>query len=330
MASYLGRRKFLATLGGAAAAWPLVARAQQATPVIGFLNAASLDGYRPMLAAFHRGLQGSGYVEGGNVAIEYRWADYQIDRLPALAADLVHRQVTVIAATTTPAAVAAKAATTTIPIAFEMGGDPIRLGLVANLRRPGGNVTGVTNLNAEISPKRVELLHELVPTASVIALLVDPTDPGLAEPVSRASQAAAHALGLHLHVLNASTERDFDAVFSNLTHLRAGGLIIGPGSLFAARSEQLAALAVRHAVPAVFENREFVAAGGLVGYTGSIVDAYRLVGVYAARILKGEKPGELPVQQSTKVEMFLNLKSARALGITVPLPLLGRADEVIE
>jgi putative tryptophan/tyrosine transport system substrate-binding protein len=330
MASYLGRRKFLATLGGAAAAWPLVARAQQATPVIGFLNAASLDGYRPMLAAFHRGLQGSGYVEGGNVAIEYRWADYQIDRLPALAADLVHRQVTVIVATTTPAAVAAKAATTTIPIAFEMGGDPIRLGLVANLRRPGGNVTGVTNLNAEISPKRVELLHELVPTASVIALLVDPTDPGLAEPVSRASQAAAHALGLHLHVLNASTERDFDAVFSNLTHLRAGGLIIGPGSLFAARSEQLAALAVRHAVPAVFENREFVAAGGLVGYTGSIVDAYRLVGVYAARILKGEKPGELPVQQSTKVEMFLNLKSARALGITVPLPLLGRADEVIE
>jgi putative tryptophan/tyrosine transport system substrate-binding protein len=330
MASYIGRRKFLATLGGAAVAWPLAARAQQATQVIGFLNAASLDGYRPMLAAFHRGLQGSGYVEGGNVAIEYRWADYQIDRLPALAADLVHRQVTVIVATTTPAAVAAKAATTTIPIVFEMGGDPIRLGLVANLNRPGGNVTGVTNLNAEVAPKRVELLHELVPTASVIALLVDPTDPGLAEPVSRASQAAAHALGLHLHVLNASSERDFEAVFSNLAQLRAGGLVIGPGALFAARSEQLAALAVRHAVPAVFENREFVAAGGLVGYTGSIDDAYRLVGVYAARILKGEKPGELLVQRSTKVEMFLNLKSARALGITVPLPLLGRADEVIE
>jgi putative tryptophan/tyrosine transport system substrate-binding protein len=330
MASYIGRRKFLATLGGAAVAWPLAARAQQATPVIGFLNAASLDGYRPQLAAFHRGLQGSGYVEGGNVAIEYRWADHQIDRLPALAADLVHRQVTVIAATTTPAAVAAKAATTTIPIVFEMGGDPIRLGLVANLNRPGGNVTGVTNLNAEVAPKRVELLHELVPTASVIALLVDPTDPGLAEPVSRASQAAAHTLGLHLHVLNASTERDFDAVFSNLIQLRAGGLVIGPGALFATRSEQLAALAVRHAVPAVFENREFVAAGGLVGYTGSITDAYRLAGVYAARILKGEKPGELPVQRSTKVEMFLNLKSASALGITVPLPLLGRADEVIE
>jgi putative tryptophan/tyrosine transport system substrate-binding protein len=211
-----------------------------------------------------------------------------------------------------------------------MGGDPIRLGLVANLNRPGGNVTGVTNLNAEVAPKRVELLHELVPTASVIALLVDPTDPGLAEPVSRASQAAAHTLGLHLHVLNASTERDFDAVFANLIQLRAGGLVIGPSALFAARNEQLAALAVRHAVPAVFETREFVAAGGLVGYTGSITDAYRLAGVYAARILKGEKPGELPVQRSTKVEMFLNLKSASALGITVPLPLLGRADEVIE
>ena len=330
MASHIGRRKFLATLGGAVA-WPLAVRAQQpAMPVIGFLNAASLDGYRLQLAAFHRGLQGSGYVEGGNVAIEYRWADNQIDRLPALAADLVHRQVTVIAATSTPGAVAAKAATTTIPIVFEMGGDPIRLGLVANLNRPGGNVTGVTNLNAEVAPKRVELLHELVPTASVIALLVDPTDPGLAEPVSRASQAAAHTLGLHLHVLNASTERDFDAVFANLIQWRAGGLVIGPSALFAARSEQLAALAVRHAVPAVFENREFVAAGGLVGYTGSIADAYHLVGVYAARILKGEKPGELPVQRSTKVEMFLNLKTATALGITVPLPLLGRADEVIE
>jgi len=331
MASYLGRRKFLATLLGGAAAWPLAASAQQpAIPVIGFLNGASLDGYRPMVAAFRRGLQESGYVEGGNVAIEYRWGDNQIDRLPALAADLVHRQVTVIAATTTPAALAAKAATTTIPIVFEMGGDPIRLGLVVSLNRPGGNVTGVTNLNAEVAPKRVELPHELVPTASVIALLVNPTNPGLAEPVSRASQAAAHTLGLHLHVLNASTEHDFDAVFAKLIQLRAGGLVIGPDAFFAARSEQLAALAVRHAVPAVFENREFVAAGGLVGYTGSIADAYHLVGVYAARILKGEKPGELPVQRSTKVEMFLNLKTATALGITVPLPLLGRADEVIE
>jgi putative tryptophan/tyrosine transport system substrate-binding protein len=299
-------------------------------PVIGFLNAASLDGYRPMVAAFGQGLQESGYVEGQNVAIEYRWADNQIDRLPALAADLLHRQVTVIAATTTAAAVVAKAATTTIPIVFEMGGDPIRLGVIASLNRPGGNVTGVTNLNAEVAPKRVELLPELVPTASVIALLINPTNPTLAEPVSRASQAAAHTLGLHLHVLNASTERDFDAVFANLIQLRAGGLVIGPDAFFAARSEQLAALAVRHPMPAVFENREFVAAGGLVGYTGSIADAYRLAGVYVARILKGEKPGELPVQRSTKVEMFLNLKTAASLGITVPLPLLGRADEVIE
>jgi putative ABC transport system substrate-binding protein len=324
------RREFITLVGGAAA-WPLAARAQQPMmPVIGFLNAASLDGFRPMVAAFHRGLQESGYVEGGNVAIEYRWADNQIDRLPALAADVVHRQVTMIAATSTPAALAAKGATQTIPIVFEMAGDPIRLGLVASLNRPGGNVTGVTNLDAEVAPKRVELLHELVPTASVIALLINPTDPALVEPVSRASQAAAHTLGLHLHVLNVSTERDFDAVFANLIQLRVGGLVISPDVLFTSRSEQLAMLSLRHAVPAIYQHRQFVASGGLASYSGSIPDAYRLAGVYAARILKGEKPGELPVQQSTKVEMFLNLKTARALGITVPLPLLGRADEVIE
>ena len=325
------RREFIALLGGAAAAWPVSARAQQLVmPVIGFLNAASLDGYRPMVAAFRRGLQECGYVEGENVAIEYRWADDQIDRLPALAADLVHRQVTVIAATTTPAALAAKAATTTIPIVFEIGGDPIRLGLVASLNRPGGNVTGATQLTVEVAPKRLELLHELVPTASVIALLINPTVRAIAEPVSRTSQAAAHTLGLDLHVLNATTERDFDAVFANLIQLRAGGLVIGAGAFFNTWSEQLAALTVRHAVPAVSSQRRFVAAGGLASYGGNIADTYRLAGVYTGRILKGEKPGELPIQQSTKLEMFLNLRTAKALGVTVPLPLLGRADEVIE
>jgi len=283
-----------------------------------------------MVAAFRQGLQEIGYVEGRTVAIEYRWAEGRTDRLPAMVADLVQRQVTVIAATSTPAALAAKAATTTIPIVFETGGDPITLGLVASLSRPGGNVTGVTQLNVEVAPKRLELLHELVPTARVIALLINPTNVALAEPVTRVSQAAAHALGLDLHVLNASTERDFDGVFASVIQLRAGGLVIGSDAFFTSRREQLAALAVRHAVPTVYENRGFVAAGGLASYSGSIADAYRLAGVYAARILKGEKPGELPVQQSTKVEMFLNLKTATALGITVPLPLLGRADEVIE
>ena len=325
------RREFITLIGGAAVAWPLAAWAQQsAIPVIGFLNGASLDGYRPMVAAFRRGLQESGYVEGQNVAIEYRWADDQIDRLPALAAELVQQKVTVIVAGGTPAALAAKAATTTIPIVFEIGGDPIRLGLVASLNRPGGNVTGATQLTTEVAPKRVELLHELVPSASVIALLINPTVRAIAEPVSRTSEAAAHTLGLDLHVLNATTERDLDAVFANLIQLRAGGLVIGSGAFFATRSEQLAALAVRHAVPAVSFVRRFVAAGGLASYSGNIADTYRLAGVYTGRILKGEKPGELPVQQTTKVEMFLNLRTAKALGITVPLPLLGRADEVIE
>jgi len=331
MTGHIGRREFITLLGGAAAAWPLAARAQQpAMPVVGFLNFASTDGYRPMVTAFRQGLQESGYVESRNVAIEFRWAEGRSDRLPAMAADLVHRQVTVIAATTTPAALAAKAATTTIPIVFEMGGDPIRLGLVASFNRPGGNVTGVTQLNTEVTPKRLELLHELLPTATVIALLVNPTDPALAGVVLRASQAAAQTFGLGLRVLNASTESDFDGAFANVIQLRAGGLVIGSDAFFTSRAEQLGALALRHAVPTVFQTRDFVAAGGLVSYSGAITDAYRLAGGYTARILKGDKPGELPVQQSTKVEMFLNLKTAKALGITVPLPLLGRADEVIE
>ena len=325
------RRAFITLLGGAAVTWPLTARAQQpALPVIGFLNQASPDGYRRMVTAFRQGLQESGYVEGRNVAIEYRWAGGHNDRLPAMVAELVQRQVTVIAATTTPAALAAKAATTSIPIVFEMGGDPIALGLVASLSRPGGNVTGVTQLNVEVASKRLELLHELLPTAIVTALVVNPTNPAVTEVVLRASQAAAQRLGLDLHVLNASSESDFDGVFANVIQLRAGGLVIGSDAFFNSRSEQLAALALRHAVPTVFENREFVAAGGLAAYSGDVADAYRLAGVYAARILKGEKPGELPVQQATKIQLVLNVKTANALGITVPLPLLGRADEVIE
>jgi ABC-type uncharacterized transport system substrate-binding protein len=324
------RRQFIALMGGAAA-WPLAARAQQQPmPVIGFVSSRAPGDAPELLAAFRQGLKDTGFVEGQNVAIEYRFAENQNERLPALAADLVHRQVTVIAATTTPAALAAKAATTTIPIVFEMGGDPVKAGLVASLNRPGGNVTGVTQLNVQIAPKRLELLHQLVPTARVMARLVNPTNPAVFEIQSSSVMSAAHTLGLELHVLNASTERDFDAVFANLIQTRAGGLLIDSDSFFTARQEQLAALTVRHAVPAVYENREFAAAGGLASYGGSITDAYRLAGVYAARILKGETPGELPVQQSTKVELLLNLKTAKALGITIPLPLLGRADEVIE
>ena len=324
------RREFITLLGGAVATWPLTARAQQpGMPVIGFLSSRAPSDTPQFLAAVRQGLKDSGFVEGQNVAIEYRFAGNRRERLPALAADLVHHQVTVIAATTTSAALAAKAATTTIPIVFEMGGDPVRLGLVASLNQPGANITGVTQLNVEIAPKRLQLLHELVPVASVMALLADPTEPN-AETQLTDVLSAAGSLGVKLHVLNASTERDFDGVFANLIQLRAGGLAINSSAFFTARQEQLAALTVRHAVPAVYENREFAAAGGLMSYGGIITDAYRLTGIYAARILKGEKPGDLPVQQVTKVEMFLNLKTAKALGITVPLTLLGRADEVIE
>ena len=324
------RREFI-TLLGAAAAWPVAARAQQpAMPVLGFVNPTSAQSWARPLSAFLKGLSQTGYVEGRNVAIEYRWAENRNDRLPAMVADLVRRQVSVIAATSTPAALAAKAATTTIPIVFETGSDPIQLGLVGSLSRPGGNITGVTQLVQEVTPKMLELLHELLPTAHVMALLVNPTAPALAQTYTSEVLAAAHSLGLELHVLNASSERDFDGVFAKVIELRAAGLVIGAEALFTSHSEQLAALAVHHAVPTIYKGREFAAAGGLMSYGSDITDSYRLAGVYTGRVLKGEKPADLPVQQATKIELYINLKTAKALGVTVPLPLSGRADELIE
>jgi putative ABC transport system substrate-binding protein len=299
-------------------------------PVIGFLSSRGPGDDPHLVAAVRQGLKDAGYVEGQNVAIEYRFAENQNDRLPALAADLVRRRVAVITAGPTPPALAAKAATTTIPIVFEVATDPVALGLVASLNRPGGNVTGVTNLGVEIAPKRLEMLRELLPTVSNIALLINPTSPSVAETLLRDSQAAARTLGVQLHVLHASSEGDFETAFAAFVRLRAGALVIGSDPFFTARSEQLAALTVRHSVPAVYEFREFAVAGGLIGFGSRLADAYRLAGVYTGRVLKGEKPADLPVQQSTRVELIINLKTAKALGITVPLPLLGRADEVIE
>jgi len=325
------RRRDCITLLGGAAVWPLAARAQQpGTPVIGFLNSASAQGAAKQLAAFLKGLGENGYVEGRNVAIEYRWAESQFDRLPAMMADLVHRQVAVIAATTTPAALVAKTVTTTIPIVFETGTDPVQLGLVTSLNRPGGNITGVTQLIVEVAPKRLELLHELVPTARVMGLLVNPAAPALAQAQLRAVQSAADTLGLELQVLNASSEHDFDAAFEKLIRLRAGGLVVSADSVFLRGMEQLAVLTIRHAVPAIYQYREFAAAGGLMSYGPDITESYRMAGIYTGRILKGEKPADLPVQQVTKIELYINLKTAKALGITVPLPLSGRADELFE
>jgi ABC-type uncharacterized transport system substrate-binding protein len=324
------RREFIAFVG-TATAWPLAARAQQPnTPLVGFLNVASSDGYRAMAAAFRQGLQETGYMEGQNVAIEYRWAEGQSNRLPVMVDDLIHRQVAVIAATSTPAALAAKVATKTIPIVFEIGGDPIKLGLVASINRPSGNVTGVTQLTAGLVAKKLEMLHELLPTAKTAALLVNPASPSNAEGQIRETTSAAQMLGLKLHLLKASTDEQLDAVFANLGQLRAGGLVVGGDAFFTSHRGQLAALAVRHAVPAISSGREFAAAGGLMSYGGSIADSYRLAGVHTGRVLKGDKPADLPVQQATKIELYINLKTARALGIAVPLPLSGRADEIIE
>ena len=324
------RREFIKLIAGSTAAWPFTARAQRTTPVIGFLGNESSGGYRALVNEFHRGLQESGYVEGRDVAIKYRWAEGRIDQLSTMAAELVRSQVSVIATASTPAALAAKAATTTIPIVFEMAGDPVSLGLIAALDRPGGNVTGVANLNIEMTPKRLQLLYEVVPAARVMALLVNEADPIVAETQSRDARSAAQTLGVNLHVLNASAEREFEAVFASLSQLGIGGLVIAAEPLFRSRGTQLGELTVHHAVPAIAYGRDFAAAGGLLSYEADSRETYRLAGIYTGRILKGEKPANLPVQQSTKIEMIINLKTAKTLGIAVPIPLLGRANEVIE
>jgi putative ABC transport system substrate-binding protein len=324
------RRQFITLLGGSAV-WPVAVRAQS-MPVIGYLGSESPAVWAGRLRAFHQGLGEIGYVEGRNVTIEYRWADSQNDRLPALAADLVRRQPTVIFASPGIAALAAKAATTKVPIVFTSGIDPVDYGLVASLNRPGGNLTGASNLSLELAPKRLELLHELVPMATTIAYLINPTDlvDNRSPDPTETLQVAARSLGLQLVVLQASSDRDFDAAFAGLLQLQAGALLFGNSPLLTSRSEQLAALTVRHAVPAIFPNRQFAAAGGLASYATSIEDAHRLAGIYTGRVLNGEKPADLPIVQSTKIELVINLKTAKALGLTVPLALLTRADEVIE
>jgi len=326
----LRRREFI-TVASGAAVWPLVARAQQLTmPVIGFLGSASPNEYAIRLGAFRQGLKEAGYVEGQNVAIEYRWAEDQYNRLPALAAELVHRQVAVIVAGGgTPSAMAAKAATATIPIVFAVAVDPVKVGLVTSLNKPSGNLTGVTNLNVDVAQKRLELMHELQPTAATIAVLINPTSV-LAEPFLQAVEPAARALGLKLHILNASTDRELDTVFATLAQLRASALVVSTDIFFNTRAEQLAALSLRHAVPTIYAYRPFVAAGGLISYGSDETEYYRLAGVYAGRILKGEKPADLPVQRLTKIELIINLKTAKTLGITVPQSVQSRADEVIE
>jgi putative ABC transport system substrate-binding protein len=298
-------------------------------PVIGLLSSASSRDYAPMIAEFRKSLAETGFVEGQNVKIEYVWADGRYDRLPALAADLVRRQVNLIVAAGTPGALALKPATATIPIVFAIGGDPVRTGLVDSLSRPGGNLTGAAHINVETAPKRLELLHELMPQEKILGLLVNPTNP-VAESVVPAVQAAAGSLGVELKVVHARNDEEIDAMFASLPGMRVGALVIGTDPFFTSRTEKLGAMSLRLAMPAIYQYREFAAAGGVMSYGGSIIDSYHHAGLYAGRILKGERPGDLPVQLSTKIELFFNLKSARALGLTVPLPLIGRADEVIE
>jgi len=326
------RREFITLLGGAAVTWPLAAQAQQsAVPVIGFLNITSPDGYAERLRGFRQGLKDTGHVEGENVAIEYRWAEDQPDRLPSLATELVRRQVAVIATLgTTNSALAAKAATTTIPIVFAVGEDPVRLGLVVSLARPAGNLTGINFFNSELTAKRLELLHELVPTATRVAVLINPTEAANAETTVRDVQSAAHAIGLQIQVHNASTSREIEAVFATFGHARPDALFVVGDALFNSRRVQLVHLATRYGIPATFGSRVYPEVGGLMSYGTNIMDAFRQAGVYTGRILKGAKPAELPVVQSTKFELIINHPTARMLGITVPDKLLARADEVIE
>jgi putative tryptophan/tyrosine transport system substrate-binding protein len=331
MASYIGRRKFLATLGGAAAAWPLAARAQQsALPVIGFLSPTSYEMFEARLRGFRQGLKDTGYVEGENVALEHRWAENQMDRLPGLAAELVRRRVTLIAAIGPTAAFAAKAATTTIPIIFLVNEDPVRLGLVASLARPGGNLTGMNILTAEVTAKRLDLLRELMPSATSVGVLVNPVNAAGTETTLRDVTAAARTTGLQVKVLNASTSREIEAAFISLMHERPDALFVGAEPYFYSRRVQLAVLAASHRLPAIYSQRDFAEAGGLMSYGTNIADAHRQIGIYAGRILKGAKPTDLPVVQASKFELVINLPTARALGLEIPPMLLARADEVIE
>jgi putative tryptophan/tyrosine transport system substrate-binding protein len=323
------RRQFIAFLSGAAVTWPLAARAQQpAMPVVGYLNSRAPDADPLLLSAFHQGLKEAGFVEGRNVAIAYRFAANDNDRLPELAADLVRRHVAVIVANG-PAAMSAKAASASIPIVFAIGFDPVQLGLVASLNRPGGNITGVVTSFDEIGSKKLELAHELIPTAKNFAALLDPSYPSTPGQ-TKDLEAAARTLGVQLHVLSASSEQDFDNVFATMVKLAPGALVIGNDPFFNSRSAQLGALAARSGVPGIFQTREFAAAGGLISYGPNLAESYRTAGTYTGRILKGEAPATLPVQQSTKFDLVVNLKTAKALGLAVPSSLLARADEVIE
>jgi putative ABC transport system substrate-binding protein len=330
MAIHIRRREFIVTLGGAAAAWPVAARGQQPLPVVGFLNSGSLAGSAHLAAAFRQGLKETGYVEGQNVQIEYRWAEAQFDRLPALATDLVHRRVSVIAGTTTPAALAAKAATSRIPIVFTTAVDPIAAGLVVSLNRPGSNATGVNNYVSALGAKRLELLHELVPNAAVIGMLVEnPIYPD-AQSQWKDVKEAARITGQQVHAVNVSSDGDFNSAFVTLVGLNVRALLVAPDILFLTRRDQLVKLAARHGIPAIYSQREFVLAGGLIGYGPNVGDGYRQAGIYTGRILKGANPSNLPVMQPTKFELIINLGTAKALGLEIPPRVLALADEVIE